>query len=429
MSFCTHPTPLTIGIETGNRNRIGISIIVLLILCLLVLKFSPNFKSVESSRTAPYGGDFLQEWVGGQILLSDQRGKLYDTEFFGNRQHDPSTLGFHWNEASYYPPIYPPGYYLAVSPLSQIPYQTAAVVWLVGSLVCLFLVFYLVARHHPMGEHVWIWGSLLAAAFAPVLFSLNIGHKSMLILLVLTSTYLLLYHKKSFWAGLVLGVIAFKPHFILLLAVMMLLQRDWRFVGGLAVSGIGWLLLCVCAGPFLLLDYVTMLAGTTDYTQQGGYQLTMAHGLVSSSELSLGWLIGSFSKWVGRLAAMGVVIALAMALRRKVDSRSAAFAAWFSAIVIATVLVSPHFYQYDLAILVLPLLLGIYYVDFRRGLYAKMLAVTMMAFVVLAGLFEPVAALTGIQISLFLLIAWLLLAVRLSRSGDGLGDAKTVVTR
>lgn len=428
MSFCTHPTSLTTVFETGNRNRIGTSVIVLLLLCLLVLNFSPNFKSVDSSRSSPFGGDFLQEWVGGKILLSDQRGKLYDTEFFASRQHDPGALGFHWNEASYYPPIYPPGYYLVVSPLSQIPYQTAAVVWLLGSLFCLFLVFYLVGRHHPMGDYVWIWGPLLALVFTPVLFSLNIGHKSMLILLVLTSTYLLLYHKKAFWAGLVLGAIAFKPHYILLLALMMLLQRDWRFVGGLAVSGIGWLLLCVCAGPFLLLDYVTTLAGTTDYTQQGGYQLTMAHGLVSSSELSLGWLDGFVSKWAGRLVAVGVVIALAITLRRKVDSRSAQFAAWFSAIVIATVLVSPHFYQYDLTILILPLLLGIYYVDIRRDLYAKMLTVTMLAFVVMAGLFQPVAAMTGVQISLFLLIAWLLLVVRFSRCDGGMGDRKLAAT-
>ena len=128
------------------------------------------------------------------------------------------------------------------------------------------------------------------------------------------------------------------------------------------------------------------------------------------------------------MVAVGVVIALAITLRRKVDSRSAQFAAWFSAIVIATVLVSPHFYQYDLTILILPLLLGIYYVDIRRDLYAKMLTVTMLAFVVMAGLFQPVAAMTGVQISLFLLIAWLLLVVRFSRCDGGMGDRKLAAT-
>ena len=123
-----------------------------------------------------------------------------------------------------------------------------------------------------------------------------------------------------------------------------------------------------------------------------------------------------------------MVIALAITLRRKVDCRSAQFAAWFSAIVIATVLVSPHFYQYDLTILILPLLLGIYYVDIRRDLYAKMLTVTMLAFVVMAGLFQPVAAMTGVQISLFLLIAWLWLVVRSSRCGAGMGDKKMAAT-
>jgi hypothetical protein len=41
-------------------------------LCLIgVLTFSPNYRWDDKvPRTDPFGGDFLQEWVGGKIVLS-----------------------------------------------------------------------------------------------------------------------------------------------------------------------------------------------------------------------------------------------------------------------------------------------------------------------------------------------------------------------
>ena len=396
-------------------HRPCMALALLLLLATIVLGFSPNFHQTDSVRNAPYGGDFLQEWVGGHIVTSVDRGRLYDADFFSRRQHDPSKIGFRWNANRYYPPVYPPGYYLIVSPLSQMHYAQAAVVWLAGSLVCLVFVFCCFRWFHPMGPRIWLWGPSLAVLFTPLLLSLSMGHKSIFILFVFTATYLFLYHRRSFWAGLAFGLIGFKPHLIVLLALLMLVQGDWRFLLGLVVSGSIWIALSLYSGAGLMGDYLAILAQTGAYSQSGGYQFPQAHGLINSITYSLGWMGVGYGRWLGRIAAILAVLLMVLGMRERGDVRSARFAAWFSAIVVGTVLTSPHFYQYDLTILLLPIWLAMAQTDLRDNLANRAIAIVMALFVVGAGYFEWIAVETGVQISLFLLIAWWWLLIGASR--------------
>ena len=270
-----------------TKQRIGFLATVFtvcLVLVALVVNASPNFQTIDGVRAAPLGGDFLQDWVGGSIVQSEHKDHLYDKDYFRKVQHDPDLVGFEWNQQKYYPPLYSPGYYLVVSPLSTIPYQFSVYIWLLFSILCLGATFCLLYWGNAENRRVLLWFVIASVLFSPLLLCLNIGHKSTFILLALTVTFLLLKSERSFLAGLSFGLIAFKPQLLMVLLLVMLLRRDWKFIVGFSTTGVAWLAACLIAGPNLTLDYFAVLLGSTDYSQNLGYDFAMSQSIWSFVE-------------------------------------------------------------------------------------------------------------------------------------------------
>lgn len=344
--------------ERGFLFRVSLFFGTAIAIALLILNCSPNFDS-SAERTAPLGSDFLQEWTGGNIWLSNQRSRLYDTAHFQQVQHDPALTGFTWSADKSYPMVYPPFYYMLVSPLSTIPYRYASYIWVLtlglvaGATLMCFTAFFEPARRH--------WGKCILALFAfyPLLLSLNMAQKSIVLLLILCLTYVLLYHRRRFAAGAIFGLIAFKPHLGILIGLVMLLKGQWRFVAGCATTVAVLIGLSFVAGPELCRDYFWQCLAMSDYSQTSGYQLSDAHHLAGAIGLMTGenWLSGRIV-WV---ALTFFVIAMTVfAFRGPIDFQSRSFALQFSFLVIATILLSPHFYTYDLTIVLLPIALIVF---------------------------------------------------------------------
>ena len=74
------------------------------------------------------------------------------------------------------------------------------------------------------------WLLPLSLLFMPLIENFTTCQKGSVLLLILTATYYLLVTKRPYWAGLVFGLIAFKPRFALPIAIAMLCKRQWRFV-------------------------------------------------------------------------------------------------------------------------------------------------------------------------------------------------------
>ena len=270
-------SPTQVVQAATTRWRILLLPFVLLIVIVLV---SPNFRWQDGQpREAPYGSDFLQEWVGGEIVLSPEQPRLYDLEFVKSRQHDRSVIGFEWLGNQYFPMVYPPFYYFLVSPLALLDFRWATLLWAGLSASAMVATGYLMHRYYqPSHRSFTVW-YVAAACFVPWISCLTMGQKSSFMLLLFSSTFLLLHHRRSFWAGLVFGLMAFKPHIGIPLGIIMLWKRQWAFVSGAALTvatlvGISWAL-----APNLWSDYLQVIAGMGDYVQTGGYQLAEAHNL------------------------------------------------------------------------------------------------------------------------------------------------------
>lgn len=412
----THPTQ-------PRRSSLLITLALLAMVPAMIvaglLGLSPNFKSPnQSSETVlsyPLGGDFLQEYVGGG-LIQDQalRKQLYDAETFNVAQHDPARIGFLWDDQQFFPAVYPPFWYAAVGSLAKLPYLTAAKIWLILMTVALIAGAWILNRF--AGVPVPLLMAMCLSS--PVIQSLNAGQKGTLLLLILSASYVLLKQQRHFLSGLVFALIAFKPHLAVAIGLWMVANRNWRWCAG-ALLGLSSLAIAsVMISSDLLRDYLNVVSGFGDYVQSGGYNLhesfslwsfwqqLVNHSLVAkvlTIMTSLSVLVVSL--WMFRQRGSGA------STRQDVDRA-------FSAMVVVTIITSPHLYTYDLTVLLLPIgLLARVAIDsktqerdYAAWLPAGLLVVLMFA----NGALISFAQSVGVQVGVLLLLATWVAIMRFS---------------
>ena len=411
------------GTDSGESKIAGVPWLGLclpLILMAAIILFSPNFRQTQSEviRENPLGGDLVQDWVGGYIAGSAKqadRDRLYDLKFVKSIQHDPGIVGFSWPRKDYFPMVYPPFYYQAMQPITLVSFPTAIKIWGVVCAIAVSMAAFLLFQFYRPSRG-WIGIGILAGLFFfPLITCLTMGQKSTLLLLILTATFVLLRHNKPLPAGMLFGLIAFKPHLGIVIGLTMLLKRQWAFAAGAILTvgllvGVSW-----WHNPSVWHDYISVVSGMNDYVESGGYRLTQSHSLWGAMQLTFA---KKFSSSVVKVIAGAVSIAvlglLWRIMRGPVATSSQRFACQFSAMVFATVMLSPHFYTYDLAILLLPLLLIATALPAelktvqRRKVYVQLVGCLLVALFILAGMFEQMANQTGFQFSVVIMIGVLL---------------------
>jgi hypothetical protein len=328
----------------------------------ITIVLSPNYRWSEQEVDHPYGSDFLQEWIGGRMLLTGHGGELYNVQQFAAWQHAPENIGFRWNEERFYPPVYPPIHYALFAPWSLLPYRWAVLLWMGLLWVVAFISVGMIAvigREETASQadsdstwHRWLpflWIPLVL--FPPVLLSIQLGQKSLLWLLILCITYRLLRRRSDWKAGVVFGLMSLKPTLFFLLPLFMLRHGRWRFCAGAGITvGLLW------GAGFLLLPnsmwrgYWATLHQVTHYASHVGYRSDWACNVLSLAD-------GFRPDWVawGKLAicaplALYVVLCVFQPPQQEVSLMG------LLSVCLGTFLLAPHAYQYDLTLLLLPIL-------------------------------------------------------------------------
>jgi len=176
--------------------------------------------------------DFINFYAGASIVHSGDGAKLYQQDT--QRAELRSVLGR--NSIQYF--LHPPFEAAAFAPLASLSIERAFVVWTAINVAALALLPLVLMPCIPLVSRRPYLG-LLGFFFLPVLVALTLGQDSILLLLVVSLSYLLMHKKMDVAAGLVLALASIKFQYLIVLMPLLLISRKLRMVAGLGLGCVG----------------------------------------------------------------------------------------------------------------------------------------------------------------------------------------------
>lgn len=293
------------------------------------------------------GTDFLHFYTLGSLALAHDGAHLYDI----NAQAEVAARRVPAAGGIRYLPLYPPQVSLIFAPLARLSYPWALALWWIASVAIYGACCYAIWRACPNLHGRGAMTALIAAAFPAFFHLVAWGQTSALALACFTLVFCLLRGQREFAAGLALGCLIFKPQLGLVAAIVFLSLGAWKIVAGAGIAAAAELSLGAFyygAQPLRQWLQVIRRAGSVmALLEPKPYQ---THCLRTFWSMLLPWANVALALYVMSAA---VVIAIVISLwqqRRELPLR-------FSALLLATVLVSPHLTVYDLVILAPAILL------------------------------------------------------------------------
>jgi hypothetical protein len=245
-----------------------------------------------------------------------------------------------------------------------------------------------------------------AVAYPPLFHFFVRGQLSALVLACFTAGWLAFHSHRDWLAGLALGLLIFKPQFLIAVPLVLLLARSWISFATLAASASAQLALTwAYFGSPVMRAYFDALWHVPRWI--GSVELKLApiqmHSLRSFWSLLIPWPQAAFPIYV--ISSIAVVSIAAATWKF-----SSPLALRFTALTLAAVLVNPHLFVYDLLLLAPALLLVVDYAvsNLRRVSSAPLFLLSYLAFIL--PLLGPISRWTHVQISVpvFAVLLWTL---------------------
>jgi len=332
------------------------------------------------------GHDFAHFYVLGQIANARATQDLYSFEAQSRRMDQ---LVPHYENR--FLPVHAPQVAMFFAPIARLPYETAVMVWLllsaglyVGCCTAMW------AALPMLRSRGWIV-AVLAAGFPACYALIAFGQTSAFALLWFTLGYLALKHDRPWLAGLAVGTMAYKPTLLLVVPLALLAARQFRVLGAAVMAasmqfGAVW----VFFGKAALLGYLNNFREVFAF----GVLLEARPHLMHSLKSFYSLLVPSPTVAMTAYVVSAVVIT-AIAIRTW--KRQAPLELRYAVLLLATVLVNPHVYTYELVVLVPALMLvGAW----ALGRHVKAGSVWMwLALCFALPAFEPLTGATGLQLS------------------------------
>lgn len=272
--------------------------------------------------------DFVSFWAAGRLALGGHAAAAYDIQ--AHRAVEQSVV--HIGGVMPFP--YPPPFLFVVSAFAWLPYWVSYLLWIAATSGL-----YLASTKRLMPPR-------FAFAHPAAIVNAIIGQNGFLT----SGTFLLgtaALASRPFVGGLVLGLLVIKPQLGILLPIALLARREWRAIGGAALSSLA--LIAAAALVFGLDSYRGFFAITHEYAA-----FMAADRWDWAAQASVfGFFRFLHAPQPVALAAQALVAVAAAALTwRAWAARNEQKVAVLAA---ATLLVPPYVFTYDSLLLVLPL--------------------------------------------------------------------------
>jgi len=347
------------------------------------------------------GSDFIQFYTLGHIDAQTAPSTLYDPDAF----HRLQTQLVPESDPEHYLIVYPPHVTFLFRPFADLTYGSAALLW--AAILALIYGACMWLAWRPFRAVLPDRRLLIAAAaaFPPFWYLVLHGQTAIVPLMAFCLGWLALEHRRPFWAGMALGLLLLKPQFALVLAVLVLVCREWSMLAGAIVSiGVQVTATIALLGTSVLWDYAAVVMRFADLRALLEPKPEQLHSISAvTNRLSADW---GMILWA-LLSAVVIVQTI------RVWRSSAPVALRTGVLVLASVLVNPHVFVYD-AVVLAPALVWLAAWVYREG---STLQMTKSVFVLAVyglslSLLVPSGALIPIQISVLVLAGLLAVVSR-----------------
>ena len=281
--------------------------------------------------------DFIQWWVGGRFTLIRNAAGAYDYSTFSAAQAfatkaPPPVAYFHW--------VYPPTMLLLVAPIARLPYVPAFVVW-----VAVTLCVYVAAVYAILPELLTV---VLALLPLPVVKNVFDGQAAFLTagLLGLSMVF---SERRPYLSGVFLGLLTYKPQFVLFFPLALVLTRQWRVI--LSATATAAFFAGAAMQVFGSDAWRLFLRSMHDHDSASFLPV----GVQGLNQTVLGLMhelgAGLAASWIAHLAVALLATALACQIWMRSSASHSLKAAAFS---IGVLLATPYMLLYDLTALAVP---------------------------------------------------------------------------
>jgi Glycosyltransferase family 87 len=376
---------------TPARAR-GYSLILLGICTLAIAGWIAVSDGLIDRNGKPLGTDFSNVYAAGSLTWQGRPAEAYQPAL----QHAEEQAVFGGREVPFYGWLYPPFFFSVAFLVASVPYAWGLAIWLAASLAA-----YLAAMRAILPGPETL---LIAAAF-PAVF-INIGHgQNGFLTAALLGGALHWLDRRPWLAGVLIGLLAYKPQFGVLIPVALFAGGRWSTIGA-AVATLAALLAVsfVTLGDGVWHAFADSMTFTqTVVLEQGGIGWEKIQSVFSAMRM-----LGA-----GVHLAYAVQIALTLMLAASLAwlwRSNAAFELKASALATASLLATPYVLDYDLVALAVGIVFFVRHGQ-SRGFRTFEISLLAAAWIVPL-LSRVVAGATGIPLGLVVLLAFYVFTLR-----------------
>jgi hypothetical protein len=353
----------------------------------------------------PIGTDFSNVYAAGRLIWQGRAAEAYEPAL----QHAAEQAVFDGREVPFYGWHYPPFFFAIAFLVAAFPYAWGLAIWLAASLAG-----YLAAMRAILPRPETL---LISSAF-PAVF-VNIGHgQNGFLTAALLGGALQLIGRRPWLAGILIGCLAYKPQFGVLIPIALVAGGRWRSIGAAAAT----------VAALLALSFVTLggdiwhaFAESMNFTQtvvleQGGTGWQKIQSAFSAARM---WGAGVHTAYAVQIT-LALLLAATIAWLWQSD---AAFELKASALATGSLLATPYVLDYDLVVLAVAIAffarhgLSRGFRDYEVSLLAAAWIVPLLS--------RSVAGVSGIPLGLIVLLAFYAFTLRRAVR-DGAGAAADV---
>jgi hypothetical protein len=376
---------------TGARAR-GYSLILLGICVIAVVGWIAVSDGLIDRNGKPIGTDFSNVYAAGALTWQGRAADAYQPAL----QNAAVRAIFDGRDLPIYGWLYPPLYFAVAVVFATVPYLWGLSIWVVAGVAAYLAVIRAIL---PRPETL-----LIAAAFPAVFINIGYGQNGFLTTALLGGALHLL-DRRPWLAGVLIGCLAYKPQFGVLIPIALLAGGRWRTIGAAAAT-------------------VAALVAISLVTLGAGVWLAFADSLTHTQAVALeqggaGWekIPSAFSAvrmWgAGVHLAYAVQLALALMLAASLAwlwQSDAAFELKASALASGSLLATPYVLDYDLVVLAVAIAFFVRH-GMVRGFRSFEISLLAAAWIVplLSG---SIAGITGIPLGLMVMLAIYVVTVR-----------------